>query len=317
EDQFDSDDQFVDTQMRKFGERQAWQLDAELRRDSTRSEVEELGGIVAATRVERRSLRPTWTRVFNEKNSLLVGGNWSDAEYDSARFSDYEQYGFDATWVRQLGERLSLQTGVYNSRFQSDASTESRGTESDTIGLRLTLVREFNEQLSGSLSLGARRVETPFLAPPSFFCLLFGIGCPVPVVLESSGFTTEAGLGYQGETWNGSLSVSRSLNPDALSGQLLESDRISAKYSRQLRPSVFFDFAVEFYSDQSLESFSEFDRDRYFLTPAIRWQFAERWSYTTTVRHRMRETFRNARYSEGEATAIFFKVRYSHPRARW
>ncbi|NNF62550.1 MAG: hypothetical protein HKO55_05700 [Gammaproteobacteria bacterium] len=324
-DLYDSDDQIVGLDYTRNGERQAWGLSGELRRQSTRTAVAELGFVAAATRTENRSLRPYWTWIANENNSLQVGGNWLEAEYSSPRFSDYEQYSFDVTWIRVLGERLTLQSAVYSSSFDL---IDPRQTDSDTVGdadstgLSITLLRQFDEKLSGSIGFGARRTETlaaRFLPADqqSIFCLLFGFGCLQELFTdESDGFTGSAQLGYEGDTWQVSLAASRSLTPDAFAQELVETDQIEATYSRQLREKLFFDMSLEYVSSESLGD-SAFSREYWYATPALRWRFAERWTFSTTLRHRIREATFGFSGVDTDSTAIFFRVHYTHPRASW
>lgn len=325
---YDSDDQFVDFSLRKFSESQSWQLDGDLDRQSTRSQLLDGTPELFATRTVNKSLRPSWTRVLNEKNTLSIGASGADQEYDSARYSDYEYYGFDANWVRQLNEKNSLQVGLYNSRFNSGTApqfvfndSDLALSSSDTVGLSIGLTRQFDEKLSASFSIGTRRVDTKtrFADCPTipFFCQL-GLAQFVPGTFESEsdGFTASGNAEYSGDRWSGSVSLGRSLSPSGIAGELVESDNVMLNYSRQLRPKIYFDIRASYDTQESLEG-NAFNRDLWMITPSVRWQFHELWSLTTTLRHRNRETDRGFTKAEADGTAIIFRVRYAHPRARW
>ncbi len=141
--------------------------------------VSVLEPILADSRTVKTSLRPSWTRVLNEKNSLSVGASWLEMEYDTQQFSDYEQYGVDATWVRQLNERLNLQIGVYQSRFNSGVAPDIFNdsslalTSSETLGLSTGLTRQFNEQLTGSITIGTRQVDTKTRFCGQYFLIFY------------------------------------------------------------------------------------------------------------------------------------------------
>lgn len=325
---YDSDDQFVDFSLRRFSETQAWQIDGELAREGTRSQL--LDGIseLFSSRTVRQTIRPSWTRVLNEKNTLSVSANGSKMKYDSTRFTDYENYGVDVNWVRQLDEQNSLTVSVYNSQFESGVAPQSvfndpdlARSSSDTVGLTTGLTRQFNEQVTGSLAIGARRVETRtrFANCPSvpFFCQLGFVPFePATFKSDSSGFTASGNVDYTGERWSGSVSLSRALLPSGVVGDLLESDRIAMTYARQLRPKIFFNLRLSFDSLSALDS-NTYNRDYYVVTPSVRWQFAQRWSLTTSLRHRNRGTDQGFQTVTADGTAILFTVRYAHPRARW
>lgn len=328
-DLYDSDDQIVNLSLGRFSEKQALQLETAIRRESTRT-VEDVEDVGDATRTEQRSVRPSWTRVLNEKNSLLLGGSWLDFEYDAPRYSDYEQYGLDATWIRQLSERLDLQVGAYNSRFDSGAAPalfmdpDLSFTTSVTTGLSTGLTRKFNEQLSGSVTVGTRKVDIKTrLEGPFGDCLVFIFGfclqreiVPVTIETDSSGFTASGDLEYTGDRWSGTLTVSRSLTPSGFVGELLESDGVTLSYARQLSQQLHFNVRASFESQSSLDS-GGFERDLWRLIPSLRWQFAERWSLITRLIHRSRDKVRDGRASDAEGTSIVFTVRYAHPRASW
>ncbi|MDH3647712.1 MAG: hypothetical protein OER80_13165 [Gammaproteobacteria bacterium] len=317
---YDSDDQKIGLKYGYTGARARWDVDASIDRSSTRSNVAELGEILAAVRSESYSLTPRWTRVLSERNSLALGGNWASVDYQARRFNDYDYYGFDITWLRQLSEQNQLQIGVYQSIFEAGEKRNNTDIESDTLGLTVALVRNVNEALSTNISIGARQVETSTPILCDFVSALFGqctFGSRLGVnTTDSDGFTAAAGVDYTAQRWSVSASLSRSLVPNSTLGDLLETDTVTLSFNRQLRETLYFELDLSATQEDQLES-NSFSRDRFRIAPRLRWQFAERWSMTTSVVHNSRDSLRFGSSNDAEGTSISFRVRYTHPRESW
>ena len=345
---YDSDDQLIDLDFSHFSDVVRWDVSASADRDSTRSAVEELGSILAATRTESYSFGPRWTRTISERNAVAVGGSWSKVDYDSTRFSDYEYNSVDATWLRQLNEKNQLQLSVYRSDFDSgeqppiglDLDIDDDGTrdidppverESETVGLTVTLERSVNEAMSTNFSLGARQVDTRTRGGVICDALLAIFGqCQfnsINTVIgisdaedDSTGFTAAAGIDYKAESWNVSASVSRSLVPNGSLGELLETDSLRLSFTRRLKQGLSFDLIAELTAEEEVDT-SSFERDRVRIEPRVRWRFAERWSLVSSLRYRARDQeqqgLRGPVTSDADGTTISFRVRYEHPRAQW
>lgn len=329
----DSDDQFLDLNWERAGERMRWSFAGSLDRRSTRSLVADLDDdfILNASRIESRALSPGWSLTLTEKDLLQVGVNWLDTEYAAPRFADYENYGVDVGWRHQFDQQNDLTVTVYRSEFDSSRSPTTDvpfeiSTKSETLGLQLGLSRRFNEAFSGSLTIGVRQVDSTsgrvecvefFL----FFCTRQDV---VAVKNDSTGFTAQSGFNYAGELWSLNASLGRSLVPNGSIGGLLETDTVNVRFQRQLAPQLSFELSANASQAETLNSTTFYQRDQMTIVPLVRWQFSKRWSLSGSLRYRVRDVERDAvdplgeleRFSfESDGSAIIFQVRYQHPRA--
>ncbi len=162
------------------------------------SELEELGitfggGDVASTgvplfdenfSVERISFGPSLTYIMSERNSLVFGGGYSEATYENqnTQLSDYTDYDFNASWVRQLSLADQFIVSVYYSNndpelnalerasvaagrsFASDDITpvSTLNDEIDEYGVTFGYVRSFSDTLTGNFTIGMRNSKGDF-----------------------------------------------------------------------------------------------------------------------------------------------------------
>lgn len=322
----DSDDQFLDASVSRLGERSRWDLEANLDRTNTRNQVLELVDILFNTsRVESWRVSPAWSRTLTEKDSLVLSGTWGATDYDAVRLalSDYDYYDINAGWRRQLDEKSQVQVSLYRSTFESGENPadpfdfEALGRKSETDGLQISYTRQFSESFTGSFAVGGRRTDsTTTFVPRTLPCVFFGLCEIVSETTDNNGFTASFGMDYRSERWSLGASVSRTLVPNGLFGGLLETDRLTVDYTLALGPRLDFTLTADGNIENTVGT-GDFERDRWQIQPGVNWQFAERWRLTGQLRHRTRDFDAGARRTESDSTAIIFRVRYTHPRARW
>ncbi len=134
--------------------------------------------------VETISAGPSITYVISEKNSLIFGGSYTQAEYENqdTQLSDYTNYSIDASWVRQLSLTDQFIVSIFTSKNDPDLNSLERGSvnagrafandgitnvntlndEFDETGINLGYVRAFSDTLTANFTIGVRKTKGEF-----------------------------------------------------------------------------------------------------------------------------------------------------------
>lgn len=120
------------------------------------------------------SAGPSITYAFSERDSLRLGGSYTDVTYDrkDTLLSDYIYYSVNVAWIRQLSETDQIITSIFASKQDPELnfqvlnsvgpSPQSLQHQFDQIGATVAYVHSFSETLTGNFSVGARKTKGDF-----------------------------------------------------------------------------------------------------------------------------------------------------------
>lgn len=123
-DGYDSDDQALKISSQKSLEKQNFGVRASAVRNSTRSSEDIDSGRFENSRREDYLVAPNWQYRFSEKQYLNLSGQYGVTDYESPRYTGYDNWSAAAQWNYRYKESLAL-FGRYNlSNYESDGRTQ-------------------------------------------------------------------------------------------------------------------------------------------------------------------------------------------------
>lgn len=217
---------------------------------------------------ERINVRPTWNYEYSEQTRFGLGYNFLDVKYDDqllTRQVDFTDHRIDANLGRILTERTLLTTTVFGGRYEADQIDNT----TDSVGLELDFDRRFTERVSGSLNVGAQRIDSEFINPVtnvrtegSHTAFLFGLGLRTDVSEITS--------------WN--VNLGRSVQPNG-TGFLVERDEFLVAVDHAFGPRLTGQLGARLFRNEAVDDDVMFtDRDYARVQGELRWAFTPTWS---------------------------------------
>lgn len=261
------DDQFIDGSLRREYERQSFDLDVGLDRESTlTSELESTGLVKANKRRTTGYIGSTWLFEVNEEVSLRIGGRYSDIQYQDAADTglvDYSTSSISASSTWLLSEIFQSSIGWY----LNEVRTPLRGQETDSYGWQGVFRRELDANSFATFKLGTRRTRQSYNFASSL------------VEFPNDGWLIETE--FTRELSSGRISGGLARTADPSGGVLQQRDRIYGSISHEMTAftgiwlrgdlSEFRELAGA--SDPQQRDYRRFDASYY-------WQFSPGWRVT-------------------------------------
>lgn len=309
--EFNSDDQNIVLSSGYAFEHDVFRASAQLKRDSTRtSEPEDTGLIDGVSRREASSASLSWQHLFNEKQSIEIGGIYSQVDSESLRLNDYEYSTVNAAHIYKISARSQLTTQLTAARFEADVDTlalfevtnlgeipSAVSTENtqDSYKLDMEIGRQFTEQFDFSVAIGASHIKQSFdsreaeaIAQADNVRLLAGLEDN-----DDNAFFLRSSLRYKGERSEVSLNVSSDTTPSS-SGYLILSNQLVVNLNYRLSKLSDVFSRIHFIDNSALDDSSDSlnqsqtSQDRTFGSIVIgtRFQFTEAWFFEASYRYR-------------------------------
>lgn len=158
-DSLDSNDQMLDGEWVRHGERGGWQLNAGWTRDTTLTSELELSGLIQTRKrhLERR-LAPSIYYVLSPRHSVRMNADYTSVSYVDAQFTGLVNYNYistDLSWAYQWSERIEVTSSIFGNRLDARAIDN----RTDTGGVQLQLNAAFTERVDGEFSVGLRQSD--------------------------------------------------------------------------------------------------------------------------------------------------------------
>jgi hypothetical protein len=228
-----------------------------------------------------------------------------------AQFDDFENRAAQIGWTRVLNEKTSVLVTLGGSRFESEriGCLDGRivSNESDTLSLQAGVTRAITDRLHAEVTAGVREVDSALLGP---FFVNFGDGTCFDLsgsrAFDDTGQLYNVNLAYTGERLEWNASVGRTLNPTGIG--LLELDEITGDVSYRLNQYLDLRFLARYYDNQSTEPGSDYSREFYRVTPHVRWRFARSWWLDGGVEFRSQEFATSV--DRADATIVYLSLVY-------
>jgi hypothetical protein len=262
-------------------ERETFGLDGGFTRDNTlMGELRQTGVVLRFTQRNYWNVAPSWTHALTERVSLLANYQYASAEYENGKnlgLVNYTTHSATAGLSYHMTERDQLQaTGILTDFKAPDASN----LHSFIYGGDVSWSRDFTENLTGSLSGGARIVDSAIDSGPSR--------------LEDSQvvWVGHANLQRKWIDATATIDASRDVYPSGF-GLLVRTSRVGIGGTKDIteRVTLLLDAAVFFAeSVASKAATASLPLNRYItLTPAVRWKMSDWWTLDANYTYARRE----------------------------
>jgi len=292
-------------------ERSRLGLDLGFIKDTTLdSQLQETG--LAFDRIRRQSITasPNWTYAFNERTRVSANYSYSDVEYKNPgdiRFVNYTLNSAQASLTRVMNEKTTSSITLSGSQTDTDNDVKSVN-----LNLQGGASYQFNETLSGSLFVGARRTTTDFSRTSRIPNPIGVILLPRSVTNRSSGVTFSASLTKSFLRGEIGLSASRDVSNDS-NGQPIEVTRLSSSSLYRFSDILSANLRLEFYNSQSNDNVgSSLNRNYIQIEPGFNWALKKFWSLSGSYRYR-KQTFDDIK-DDATQNAAYLTLTYRWPR---
>ncbi|PPD34697.1 MAG: hypothetical protein CTY19_03650 [Methylomonas sp.] len=255
-----------------------------------------------------RSLAPSFTYNFTERNALQLSYNYVDVAFDRTEalannlgYSDYDNQQLTATFFHTYSQQLTFnfsgEYSVFNSSNNSntsqnlllpDNSITNRSTgskfeqQSTNFLYRGGLQYQYDEQTQLALSAGMRQTEnhTSFLETVTFDPLPLGLNNVFnlvnPPATKASGHVFSANLNRKTEWGNFSVSAAQQLNPSSSGNQQQTTNfsgnllyNLNERWSTALTASYLISEDTRTFVNNIIDN----NRTLSTLTPSLRWRW--------------------------------------------
>ncbi len=278
ESDFNSEDQFATLFAQKRTQKTIFQIGADVGRETTLTselaagefEDPELNdpqqddtGLVdfANTRL-RWNVSPSFSASLGEKTGLRVAARHTDISYDefSQGLVDNTNTNFDATIFRNLSERTEVQFTAFARSFEAP----DRDNDTDSIGANVSLIRDFDDQLQGTASVGYISSDFQF------------VDNNIAVDDDDTAALFTLGLQRRFETGSWRAEISRTVNPGG-SGFLTQRDQFRLQVNKRFSETWNGRFIARAFTNESLdETITRVNRDYFRLDAGLVWRFTEK-----------------------------------------
>lgn len=281
-------------------ERETFGLDGGFTRDNTlMGELRQTGVVLSFTQRNYWNVTPSWTHALTERLSLQAGYQYTNATYENgARLGlvDYTTHGGFAGLSYRTSEKDQLQATANIMDFNAPQASNLRSV---IYGGDLSWFHEFTETINGSLSGGARLVDSSVMAGPS------------QVEDSQVVWVGRANLQKRWVDATVTLDASREVFPSGF-GLLVRTSRVGIGMTKDLteRLTVALDGAVFFVESVASDVTPvSLPLNRYIAaTPAVRWKMSDWWSLEANYTYSRRdvESFNETAFAHAAMIALTY-----------
>ena len=299
-------------------ERSRLSLDLGFIKDTTLdSQLEATGLAFGRKRRQSFTVSPNWIYTFNERTRISANYSYRDVNYlnpDNVRFIDFTANSGQASLTRVMNEKTTASLTLSGSQSDSDNNVKSVN-----INLQGGASYQFNETLSGSLFVGARRTKTDFSRTSQIFIFSGNNPNPIGVILlpssvtnRSSGVTFSTSLTKSFLRGEIGLSASRDTSND-INGQPIVVTRLSSSNLYRFSDILSANLRLEYYNSQSNDNVgSSLNRNYIQIEPGFNWALKKFWSLSGSYRYR-KQTFDSIK-DDATQNAAYLTLTYRWPR---
>ena len=297
-------------------ERSSLGLDLGFIKDTTLDSQLEATGI-AFDRIRRQSITasPNWTYTFNERTRVSANYSYRDVEYKNsgdARFVNYTMSSIQTSLTRVMNEQTTTSITLSVNQTDNDNNVKSINTN-----LQGGASYQFNETLSASLFIGARRTKTNF-SQNSRISILSGNTYIGFIPLTQSASNSSSGLTFRANITKTflrgeiGLSASRDISSD-YNGEPIEVTRLGATNLYRFSEIFSASLNLNFYRSKSNNNFAtSLNRDYIQIDPTFSWMLKKFWSLSGSYRYR-KQTFGDIK-DDATQNAAYLTLTYHWPR---
>ncbi|MEM7280729.1 MAG: hypothetical protein AAF438_03785 [Pseudomonadota bacterium] len=275
---FDSEDGFVQLFGQKRTETMNFQIGADYAQETTLTSELASGefedpdlddpqqddtGLVDFTNTRVRwNVSPSFSATLGDKTGFRLSGRFTDISYDedSQGLVDNENARIEATIFRNLSERTEVQFTAFGRAFEAP----ERDNETDSLGGQVALIRDFDDQLQGTASVGFISSDFQFIEN----------GIAVDDDDTAALFTL--GLRRRFETGNWRAEISRTVNPSG-AGFLTQRDQFRLQINRRFTETWTGRLIARAFTNEAQdENVTSVNRDYFRLDAGLVWRMTEK-----------------------------------------
>lgn len=240
-------------------ERSSWGLEASYVESSSRTDAaDDTGDFRTESSVKTETISPSYSYQITERDSLSIGGSYSQKTFSTTDFSDSKSRSLNTGWQHQFSERLSAGLNLSASNFQSDGLTTS--TDDDNYNLSTSLNYDLSELWNIGGNIGVRRLNSEQKD---------NLGNIEKNSSSGASFNLDASRRTDRDTLT--IGVSRSVAPSS-TGDVNETDRLNLSWSRTLSETITASMSASYQQTTSASEETDQKRENINFSPAIRWQ---------------------------------------------
>jgi hypothetical protein len=297
---------YLPLSMKYRTERETFALDGGFTRDNTlMGELRQTGVVLSFTQRNYWNVAPSWTHALTERLSLQTGYQYANAKYENGinlGLVDYTTHSGSAGLSYRLTERDQVQATGILTDFKAPQASNLHST---IYGGDLSWSRDLTESLTGSLSGGARLVDSAIDSGPSR--------------LEDSQvvWVGHANLQKRWADATATIDASRDVYPSGF-GLLVRTSRVGIGGTKDIseRVTLSVDAAVFFAESVASEATTaSLPLNRYItLTPAVRWKMSDWWTLDANYTYARRdvESFNESAFSHAATIMLtYFPPKWS------
>ncbi len=283
----------IEASMAKLYERGQIGIRTEYVRDSTlASELSQTGVVQENRQRARASVNPSWTTQLSERASVQLGYDFAQIKYEDAAgtgLTDYQTESPYGVFSYRLSERSSIQALTGMSQLRRAGGGSVRNIYAQTL-----LESQLTEVLKAKVGVGLSRIRSNSTLAKD----------------AESGWLAQASIERSFLTSTLAVGLERENNPTG-SGELTQTDRLSALWTEKLSPRFSYALGAAAYRNQPIFATSAIASDTYYrLNGNVTYLVTEDWSIEADIAHA------HQRPDQGEsvqANSFFLSTRYSLP----
>jgi len=276
DDGLDSDDQSLDLDARRQGERLGLRFAGTITRDTSRtSELDDTGRVDLNVRRMQLLAAPSLSYALDARTTLTSAVSHREVTFQDAGGAglvDFTDRSASAGLVRALSQRTDLTLNLDAARFEAPRAR----VRSTTTGARAGLRHAWSERLDGGLELGAQRTDRDF---------------PERGVARravDTGLQLEGRLAYELERGRVGLRLSRRVTPSA-SGDVLQRDEVVLNVAHRVSPRARLSAGLRRLRNRSLDAARSDERTLVRINAGVQWSLARRWTLAGQLTYTQQE----------------------------
>ncbi|MFJ4345132.1 hypothetical protein [Pseudomonas sp. NPDC089401] len=122
--------------------------------------VQQTGVVSAVDGTQKMStLTGNWSSAISERSTLANELNYNHARYDSATFTDYDEYSNNFTWTYAWSERTDLITGFEARRYDPRITSTTTAVATNSYVPSLGIKHRFSEQWEADAHIGVNKTS--------------------------------------------------------------------------------------------------------------------------------------------------------------
>lgn len=300
---YDSDDYNVLGQVTYQLERGEVSGNAGYRQDSTvNSEFLDTGVVgLGATRRKSASASGSGFQMFTEKNGISGGVDYSNVEYGSERYQNYDYVSGNAGWIHQWSELTTLRLQAFGGRYENKSQTK---ISSNSTGIQAGFDYQLAEQLSASLLAGWVKLKTDYSAN-------------LPVALDnddSDGLVATGSLKYVQERYELQANIKSQPSPSG-NGYMLYTHQLDLNWRYRLTERSRFAVSLIGGRNESVDSRINNDRDYARCRLRLDYRFSPAWHIAGTYVYSWQD--RSNFPDDANSNAMYLSLIFQPQKAFW